>query len=92
MLFNLEFQDQLFAAATTPIQWIDQPASDPVSVLLPAGRYSSVVEHGDLELAAVLASDGRFSIVGEYAGVTSVKGTKAKAGGPGGTLVDAPTS
>jgi hypothetical protein len=87
VLFTLGFDDELFGTGGSPVVWSVQPASDPVSVLLPAGHYSSVEEHGDLELAAEVQADGHLSIVGEYAGVTSVKGQLARApSGPGGTL------
>jgi hypothetical protein len=90
VLFTLRFENQLFAPAGSPIEWREQPASYPDSVLLRAGRYSAVDERGDLELAAELEGDGRISIVGEYDGVTSVTGTRAEAAGPGGTLADSP--
>ncbi len=90
VLFTLRFDNELFGTGEAPVVWTVQPASDPVSVLLPAGHYASVYEHGELELAAEVQKDGHLSIVGEYAGVTSVKGNLARAAaGPGGTLVAA---
>ena len=89
VIFTLRFDNELFGTGQSPVDWTVQPATDPVSVLLPAGHYSSVYERGDLELAAELQKDGRLSLLGEYSGVTSVKGVLATASGPGGTLVAA---
>ncbi len=40
VLFTLDFENELFASANSPIDWTVQPSSDPLSVLLPAGHYS----------------------------------------------------
>ncbi len=72
------------------IGWIVDPASDPVSGLLAAGDYTRIVERSEAEVAVEATGAGTFRVVGAYAGVTSVSGTKVQSPtttGGGGSLV-----
>lgn len=93
-IFALGFKSTLVPASSgSSIDWISDPAVDPVTALLPSGQYGRIVERGQLELCAVTASRGGFRIIGAYAGVTSitgVKGSSAGGSGGGGVLVSYP--
>jgi hypothetical protein len=81
------------ASRGSSIDWISDPAADPVTALLPSGQYSRITERGQLELGAVTSARGGFRIIGAYTGVTSIAGVKGSSpggSGSGGVLVSYP--
>jgi len=89
-IFTLSFEVRLAPeGADASIEWVSDPASEPVTGLLPSGAYSQIVEQGSLEIAAVVSGAGSadVTIVGAYGGVTSISGTKGSTGSGGGVLV-----
>jgi len=90
-MFSLDFDTTLLpASAGGTIDWVSDPSAEPVTALLRAGQYKRVLEKGALEIAAETQSDGRFTVVGAYFGVTSITGTLGSAGpgnGGGGAVL-----
>jgi hypothetical protein len=84
-MFTLDFETTLLpATAGSTIDWVSEPASDPVTALLASGQYKRVLEMGALQIAAETHGGGRFTVIGAYFGVTSITGTLGPPGQPGG--------
>lgn len=83
VIFTLSYSEQLVPLSSSrSIAWTSRPKQSLPSVLLPTGHYSRITENGEVEIAAVLtpgAVAGRFRLVGDYPGVTSIVGTRSSA-------------
>lgn len=79
-MFTLDFETTLQpSAAGSTIDWVSDPAAEPVTGLLASGQYKRVVEHGALQVAAETAGLS-WTILGAYDGVTSITGTLGSPG------------